>query len=182
MIFMAQPWDNLGSQEGTRSGGAACNREPGRHGATRPCNSPGLGGEVRVSILGPCSVPLGGHHNLLFGDSERVSLLRGKKQGKPLKNIKIIVINIHRMLFRSLALLKGSIFINSLKSHSNALEVRAYYYVYFNGKEMEVQKFCSAINETEQKLDLRHNGWHCSQNCEDTRTIREHPGQGCSPA
>lgn len=103
-------------------------------------------------------MPLGGHHNLLFGDSERVSLPGGKKQGKPLKNIKIIVINIHRMLFRSLALLKGSIFINSLKSHSNAPEVRAYYYVYFNGKEIEAQKFCSAINQTEQKLDLRHNG------------------------
>lgn len=181
MIFVAQPWDHLRSQKGTRRGGAACNRGPGRHGATSPCNSPGFRQGVRISILGPCSVPLGRHHNLLFGGSERVSLTGGKKQGKPLENIKIIVINIHGMLLRSQALLKRSIFINSLKSHSNAPEVRAHYYVYFKGKEMEAQKSCSAINRTTQKLDLSHNRWHCSRNCEDIRTIREHPGQGCSP-
>lgn len=85
------------------------------------------------------------------------------------------------MLPRSQALLKGSIFINSLKSHSSVPEVRVYYYAYFKGKEMEALKFCSAINQTELELDLRHNGWHCGQNGEDTSTIREHPGQGGGP-
>lgn len=93
MIFVAPPWNNLGLQKGARRGCADQGRK--RHRVTRPCNQHWLGEEVWVLVLRTCSVTWG-CHNLLHGDSERVSLTGVKKQTKTSeKHINIIVINIY---------------------------------------------------------------------------------------
>lgn len=140
-----------------------------RHRVTRPCNQHWLGEEVWVLILRTCSVTWG-CHNLLLGDSERVSLTGGKKQTKTSeKHIKIIVINIHWTLLMSQALFKRSICKNSFNCHNNAPELGIIIIPILKMKKSRHRE--RKWPDRWQNGDWNSDGiWcHCSQNCEGTR-------------